>query len=142
MLADHAPPAETVFRSSTQRWGTADETVVALELLTVFLAGPIAVYIAYLMAKNVGAAFEGRRFLAIHFWTIILSTMELYGGFMTFAPEWLTGSQQLRTGMLSTPRDRAAGFSPAYTASYLDNFLHCWIYLFLMNTMYGIAAPM
>lgn len=26
-----------------------------------------------------------------HFWQIILCTAELYGGWMTFCPEWLTG---------------------------------------------------
>lgn len=50
------------------------------------------------MAKNIGSSFESKRFVSIHFWTIVLSTMELYGGFMTFVPEWLTGSTQLRTG--------------------------------------------
>lgn len=29
----------------------------------------------------------------VSFWMIVLATGEIYGGFMTFAPEWLTGNQ-------------------------------------------------
>jgi hypothetical protein len=68
--------------------------------LTVFLGGPLAGYIAYLFAKghgDVGAAGKGRLSGKLAFWIILLATGELYGGFMTFAPEWLTGSPNLDT---------------------------------------------
>lgn len=71
---------------------------MSLEILTVFLAGPIAVYIAWLMASNTGLGYTDKRFVQSHFWTVVLSVMELYGGWMTFVPEWITGSTQLRTG--------------------------------------------
>ncbi|TFY81140.1 hypothetical protein EWM64_g2877 [Hericium alpestre] len=82
------------------RWGFADETVVSLELLTVLGAGPLACYIVYLIAKDDPAR---------HYWLVVLSTAELYGGWMTFCPEWLTGSPNLNT----------------------SNPLYLWVYLFV-----------
>lgn len=46
------------------RWGEANETVVALELLTVLIGGPMCLYIAYQMMK-------GDR--VRHYWIIVLS---------------------------------------------------------------------
>lgn len=67
-----------------------------------FIGGPLAAYIGYLLAKGHGdvAAANGKTRLSgkIAFWIIVLATGELYGGFMTFAPEWLTGSPNLDTG--------------------------------------------
>lgn len=100
------------------RWGTADETVVSLELLTVFGAGPLCCYILYQLVHG-----DLRR----HYWIVVLCTAEIYGGcvqpllqekclfctekrgrsWMTFCPEWLTGNKNLRT----------------------DNFLYFWVYL-------------
>ncbi|CAD6889742.1 unnamed protein product [Tilletia laevis] len=68
------------------RWGIAEPTVVSLEILTVLGGGPLALYCAYLLAK------EDARY---HYWVVVLSTAELYGGFMTFCPEWLTGNKGL-----------------------------------------------
>jgi len=45
--------------------------------------------------------------------------MELYGGWMTFCPEWLTGSQNLETG----------------------NALYLWVYLVFMNVIW-VALPL
>jgi hypothetical protein len=53
------------------RWGVADPTVVSLEILTVLGAGPLALYIAYLMVKGDEAR---------HYWIVVISTAELYGG--------------------------------------------------------------
>ncbi|OMP83528.1 Emopamil-binding protein-like [Diplodia seriata] len=53
---------------------------------------------------------EGRKW----FWMIVLATGELYGGFMTFAPEWLSGSPNLDT----------------------SNFMFKWVYLFFFNTLW------
>ncbi|KAF8610281.1 Emopamil-binding protein [Ceratobasidium sp. AG-I] len=87
------------------RWGTADETVVSLELLTVFGAGPLCCYILYQLVHG-----DLRR----HYWIVVLCTAEIYGGWMTFCPEWLTGNKNLRT----------------------DNFLYFWVYLMLMNLLW------
>ncbi len=53
------------------RWGTADPTVVSLELLTVLGGGPMAAFIVYQIV---------RRDPARHYWIVVLSTAELYGG--------------------------------------------------------------
>lgn len=89
------------------RWGVADPTVVSLEILTVLGAGPMCLYIAYQMIK---------RDPARHYWIIVLSTAELYGGWMTFCPDWLIGSPNLNT----------------------SNWLHLWVYLVFMNVIWVI----
>ncbi|GAA5862505.1 hypothetical protein JCM5296_000362 [Sporobolomyces johnsonii] len=70
------------------RWGASDPCVVAIELLTVLGAGPLCVWCMDSMRR--GDA--GWRY-----WIVVLSTAELYGGWMTFAPEWITGSPSLNT---------------------------------------------
>ena len=84
------------------RWGVADETVVSLEILTVLGAGPICCLILYQIVK---------RDPARHYWSVVLCTAELYGGWMTFCPEWLTGSKNLNT----------------------TNPLYLWVYLFVSS---------
>ncbi|KAL9106640.1 MAG: hypothetical protein Q9227_008360 [Pyrenula ochraceoflavens] len=87
------------YAKADSRWGTADLTVISLELLTVFLAGPCATYCAYLIQKfhKQPSAMSGRVQARLWFLATMLSTGELYGGFMTFAPEWLSGSTCLDT---------------------------------------------
>ncbi|KAJ7784380.1 Emopamil-binding protein [Mycena metata] len=70
------------------RWGTADPTVVSLEILTVLGAGPMCCYILKQLVNDDPAR---------HYWIVVLSTAELYGGWMTFCPEWLHGSPSLDT---------------------------------------------
>ncbi|KAF8192192.1 Emopamil-binding protein [Pholiota molesta] len=87
------------------RWGTADPTVVSLEILTVLGAGPLCCYILAQLARGDPAR---------HYWIVVLSTAEIYGGWMTFCPEWLTGSPNLNTA----------------------NWLHFWVYLVFMNVIW------
>lgn len=86
------------YAKADARWGFAEPTVVSLEILTVLGAGPLAGYCAYLIAKNSPA---------YHFWAVVLSVAELYGGFMTFCPEWLTGNKvclmERRSGRVYLP---------------------------------------
>ncbi|KAF9046751.1 Emopamil-binding protein [Panaeolus papilionaceus] len=89
------------------RWGVSDPTVVSLEILTVLGAGPMCCYILKQLVNDDPAR---------HYWIIVLSTAELYGGWMTFCPEWLTGSPNLNT----------------------SNVLHLWVYLFFMNVIWVI----
>ncbi|TCD70519.1 hypothetical protein EIP91_002864 [Steccherinum ochraceum] len=89
------------------RWGVSDPTVVSLEILTVLGAGPMCFYILKQLASNDPAR---------HYWIIVLCTAELYGGFMTFGPEWLTGSPSLD----------------------ISNPLYLWVYLFFMNFLWVI----
>jgi hypothetical protein len=58
------------------RWGFADETVVSLELLTVLGAGPMCCYILKQLVKDDPAR---------HYWIVVLSTAELYGGYVSLA---------------------------------------------------------
>jgi hypothetical protein len=60
-----------VYAQADKRWGGADLTVISLELLTVFGAGPLALYICRGIQK---------RDYMISFWMIVLATGELYGG--------------------------------------------------------------
>ncbi|TDL16235.1 Emopamil-binding protein [Rickenella mellea] len=89
------------------RWGLADPTVVSLEILTVLGAAPMCCLILWQLVRNDPAR---------HYWIVVLSTAELYGGFMTFSPEWLTGSANLDT----------------------SNPLYMWVYLFFMNVIWVV----
>ncbi|GBE84972.1 predicted protein [Sparassis crispa] len=89
------------------RWGFSDPTVVSLEILTVLGAGPLCCYIVKLLVQDDPAR---------HYWIIVLCTAEIYGGWMTFCPEWLTGSPNLDT----------------------SNALSLWVYLVFMNILWVI----
>lgn len=65
------------YAAADTRWGTADPTVVSLELLTVFGAAPLAAYIVYQIVKG-----DPTRY----YWIIVLCTAELYGGYVVFYP--------------------------------------------------------
>ncbi|KAK4049687.1 hypothetical protein OIV83_003962 [Microbotryomycetes sp. JL201] len=93
-----------------KRWGLSDPTVVSIELITVFGAGPLCLYVCWLMSKQDRAR---------EYWMVVLCTAEIYGGWLTFAPEWLTGSHNLRT----------------------DNWLYCWVYLAFFNGLW-VAVPL
>ncbi|KAL8814756.1 MAG: hypothetical protein Q9223_006041 [Gallowayella weberi] len=113
------------------RWANTDTTIISIELLTVLLAGPSALYICYLLQHhqphhhpiqtrnnkkvyNHDAAATASA--TLWFLITILATAELYGGFMTFAPEWLTGNPNLHT----------------------ENPLHLWLYLVFFNGLWVV----
>lgn len=74
------------YAAADARWGTADPTVVSLEVLTVLGAGPLAALIVYQIVK---------RDPARHYWIVVLSTAELYGGcvFFFFLFPWRPGAK-------------------------------------------------
>ncbi|KAI8942022.1 hypothetical protein NX059_000128 [Plenodomus lindquistii] len=80
------------YAKADKRWGGVDLTVVTLEVLTVFVGGPLALFICYLLSKD-----ERKGVLKKYFWMVVLATAEIYGGWMTFAPEWFSGSPNLDT---------------------------------------------
>ncbi|GAA5970287.1 hypothetical protein JCM11641_001650 [Rhodosporidiobolus odoratus] len=84
------------------RWGVSDPTVVSVELITVLGAGPLAIW----CCESLRRGEEGWKF-----WIVVLSVAELYGGWMTFVPEWISGSPSLNT----------------------SHWLYTWIYLFFFN---------
>ncbi|KAI1798864.1 Emopamil-binding protein [Daldinia bambusicola] len=94
-----------VYAKADRRWAGADLTVISLELLTVFIAGPLACLICYGIAKK-----DPRTNILL----IIVATMELYGGFITFCPEWLTSNYNLDT----------------------SNFMYKWVYLVFFNMLW------
>ncbi|KAF9049527.1 Emopamil-binding protein [Hymenopellis radicata] len=95
------------YSAADYRWGVSDPTVVSLELLTVLGAGPMCCYILKQLVSDDPAR---------HYWIVVLSTAELYGGWMTFCPEWLTGSENLNT----------------------SNPLYLWVYLVFMNVIWVV----
>lgn len=128
------------YAKADRRWGGADLTVISLEILTVGLAGPAAMYICYLVAKIANAENElarNRLQPLLWFTAIVLATGELYGGFMTFAPEWLSGSKGLATE------------DPVYLWLYLVFFNVLWVFIPLwvlcvafqeISTAFSLAA--
>ncbi|XP_060115488.1 emopamil-binding protein-like [Heteronotia binoei] len=89
------------------RWLHSDPTVVSLEILTVFLDSLLALILIYAILKQ-----KHYR----HFIQITLCVCELYGGWMTFCPEWLTGSPSLNT----------------------TNWLYLWVYLVFFNGVWVV----
>ncbi len=59
------------------RWGVSDPTVVSLELLTVFGVGTMCFYVLWQLVKG-----DPSR----HYWIIVLSTSEIYGGWVPIDP--------------------------------------------------------
>ncbi|KAJ7376987.1 hypothetical protein OS493_031259 [Desmophyllum pertusum] len=88
------------------RWLYSDPTIVSLEILTVAITGPLALLLIYAICCN-----KHYR----HFVQITLCVCELYGGWMTFCPEWLVGSPSLDTS------------SPLYLWCYLVFFNGLWV---------------
>lgn len=60
------------YAKADHRWSGTDLTVVSLELLTVLVAGPLAIYVCELIRRQD----ESR----LWFWGSVLATAELYGG--------------------------------------------------------------
>jgi hypothetical protein len=109
------------YAKADHRWATSDAGVISLELLTVFLVGPAAIYICYQLYQisNPKASSKARGAAKATLWLVApaIAIAELYGGWMTFAPEWLTGSTQLETG------------HPVYLWLYLVFFNTLWVYV-------------
>jgi EXPERA (EXPanded EBP superfamily) len=113
------------YAKADHRWATADTTVISLEILTVFLAGPAAVYICYLLHKiasnKQSSATDAQRLgtTKAKLWLVAsaVATGELYGGFMTFAPEWLSANSQLD------------GSNPVFLWLYLVFFNTLWVFI-------------
>ena len=78
------------YAKADRRWGGTDLTVVSLEILTVFIGGPLALWCAEMVRRgewNIhGRTRKGRVGVDIDvdrrkwFWMILLATGELYGG--------------------------------------------------------------
>jgi len=84
----HGPLAELwkEYTRADHRWGVSDPTIVSLELVTVF-------FVSFLCILVILGIFTKRA--DRHYLQIILCTCELYGGCMTFFPEWLSNNINL-----------------------------------------------
>ena len=95
------------YAKADARWGVSDPTIVSLEILTVFFNGSVTLLLVHAILAE-----KPYR----HFVQVLVNTCELYGGWMTFAPEWLTGNKNLDTS------------SPMYL----------WVYLFFFNGLWVV----
>lgn len=95
------------YGKADRRWMVRDPTVISLEILTVFVAGPLAFLAAYAVKTH-----KPYR----HLVQATICIMELYGGFMTFGPEWVDGNPNLNSKSL-------IGF---------------WVYLVFMNGVWVV----
>jgi hypothetical protein len=75
------------YAKADKRWGGTDLTVVSLEVLTVFVGGPLALWCAEMVRRgewNTSASARNRNVgNRKWFWMIVLATGELYGGQFT-----------------------------------------------------------
>ncbi|XP_072235395.1 emopamil-binding protein-like [Leuresthes tenuis] len=96
------------YSKADSRWLISDPTIVSIEILTVVLDSLLALMLIH-------AVLEKKYYR--HFLQITLSVCELYGGWMTFCPDWLLGSPHLNT---SSP-------------------LHLWVYLVFFNGLWVLV---
>lgn len=94
------------YAKADPRWGRLHDCTTALEVPTALLWGPLALALAY-------ATYKRKPWR--HFWQVICATGEIYGNWMTFGPEWLTGSPELNPH---------------------NSWVHKWVYLFYANILW------
>ncbi|MEQ2308234.1 hypothetical protein AMECASPLE_026135 [Ameca splendens] len=90
------------------RWLVSDPTIVSVEILTVVLDSLLGVLLIHAVLRD--------KYYR-HFLQVTLSVCELYGGWMTFCPEWLLGSPHLNT----------------------SNPLYLWLYLVFFNGLWVLV---
>eukprot|EP00054_Salpingoeca_dolichothecata_P021319 m.136223 g.136223 ORF g.136223 m.136223 type:complete len:216 (-) comp23943_c0_seq2:118-765(-) len=95
------------YGKADSRWAIRDPTVISLEILTVLVAGPLAALLVY-------AIWTRKPYR--HLLQVCISVMELYGGAMTFFPEFVEGSPNLST----------------------SNPVYLWVYLVFMNILWVV----
>ena len=72
--------ASRIYAKADSRYSGIDLTTLSLEIITVFLAGPLALYIASSISRDAkrSGLIRGHTWL----WATILATAELYGGYV------------------------------------------------------------
>ncbi|CAJ1087413.1 emopamil-binding protein-like [Xyrichtys novacula] len=96
------------YGQADSRWLISDPTIVSIELLTVVLDSLLGILLIHAVLRD-----KHYR----HLLQIALSVCELYGCWMTFAPDWLAGSPSLNT----------------------SNWLHLWVYLVFFNGVWVLV---
>ncbi|KAJ0002501.1 hypothetical protein NQD34_007650 [Periophthalmus magnuspinnatus] len=97
------------YGKADSRWLVSDPGIVSVELLTVLLCSALCLALIYAVVHN-----KHYR----HFLQISLCVCELYGGWMTFAPDWLQGSPHLNQA---------------------SSWLHLWVYLVFFNGIWVLV---
>ncbi|XP_022619776.1 emopamil-binding protein-like [Seriola dumerili] len=96
------------YGKADSRWLVSDPAIVSIEILTVVLDSLLAVLLIHAVLRD--------KYYR-HFLQITLSVCELYGGWMTFCPDWLIGSPHLNT----------------------SNGLYLWVYLVFFNGVWVLV---
>ncbi|KAG7470385.1 emopamil-binding protein-like [Solea senegalensis] len=96
------------YGKADSRWLFSDSNIVSIEILTVVLDSVLAVLLIHAVL---------RQKYYRHFLQVSLCVCELYGGWMTFCPQWLTGSPHLDT----------------------THWLHLWVYLVFFNGVWVLV---
>lgn len=98
------------YSKADARWEVRDPNVMSLECITVCL-GPLCLLTAWYYLHR-----RPERYVM----QVIISTCELYGGIMTFLPDWIQGSPNLNG----------------------STFRYLWIYLVFMNGLWVIVPAL
>ncbi|XP_030610085.1 emopamil-binding protein-like [Archocentrus centrarchus] len=96
------------YGKADSRWLVSDPTIVSIEMLTVIFASMLALLLIHAILKD--------KYYR-HFLQIALCVCELYGGCMTFCPDWLLGSPHLNT----------------------STWLYLWVYLVFFNGVWVLV---
>ncbi|XP_035989690.1 emopamil-binding protein-like isoform X2 [Fundulus heteroclitus] len=96
------------YGKADSRWLVSDPTIVSVEILTVVLDSLLALLLIHAVLND--------KYYR-HFLQVTLSVCELYGGWMTFCPDWLQGSPHLDT----------------------SNPLYLWLYLVFFNGLWVLV---
>ena len=107
------------YAKADARWGVSDSTIVSIEIVTVLFNGSVTLLLVHAILSK-----KPYR----HFVQVLVNTCELYGGWMTFAPEWLTGNRNLDTS------------SPLYLWVYLVFFNGLWVVVPLILLVQSYVA--
>ncbi|XP_035533856.1 emopamil-binding protein-like [Morone saxatilis] len=96
------------YGKADSRWLISDPTIVSIEIMTVVLDSVLALLLIHAVLKD--------KYYR-HFLQVALSVCELYGGWMTFCPDWLVGSPHLNT----------------------SSWLYLWVYLVFFNGVWVLV---
>ncbi|XP_074484780.1 emopamil-binding protein-like [Sebastes fasciatus] len=96
------------YGKADSRWLSSDPTIVSIEILTVLLDSVLAVLLIHAVLRD--------KYYR-HFLQVSLCVCELYGGWMTFCPDWLAGSPHLDT----------------------SSWLYLWVYLVFFNGVWVLV---
>ncbi|KAK7921973.1 hypothetical protein WMY93_008875 [Mugilogobius chulae] len=115
------------YGKADQRWLVSDSGIVSVEILTVVLCSALGLALIHAVVHNKPTentsqqcrqTTDKAKTCRQHFLQISLCVCELYGGWMTFAPEWLQGSPNLNQA---------------------SSWLHLWVYLVFFNGIWVLV---